>query len=325
MIRHLGPEAANNLQRRLREGFFDKYLSGDTILDIGYRGGDPNSEPITDKAIGIELDYPGYDGKTLPFREASQDAVFASHVLEHIKDWAAALADWYRVLKVRGFMVIAVPHRDLYERKATPPSRFNPDHKRFYTPASLLREVEETLPAGGYRIRLLKDVDEGFDYTIPPERHAAGSYEIELVIEKIEIPEYADTLRPSPAADDVVACYAALVQKAIRAHQGGRPSDVCHIQAVLSRLPLPLFPVLAQELREMRSGMESDDALLQEVRWVMEPVLQRVPFDEEWYFKAYPDVAKAALADPNVSSQNHFVRHGYFEGRAPGASDPIFE
>jgi hypothetical protein len=54
-------------------------------------------------------------------------------------------------------------------------------------------------------------------------------------------------------------------------------------------------------------------------------VLQRVPFDEEWYFKAYPDVAKAALADPNVSSQSHFVRHGYFEGRAPGASDPIFE
>src|SRR5713101_7279892 len=97
MSRHLGPEAAKNLDRRERERFFDKYLSGEAILDIGYRGGDPHSQPITDKAIGIDLDYPGYDGKTLPFPEASQDAVFASHVLEHIEDWGSALADWYRV------------------------------------------------------------------------------------------------------------------------------------------------------------------------------------------------------------------------------------
>jgi predicted SAM-dependent methyltransferase len=53
----------------------------------------------------------------LPFPDASQDTVFASHVLEHIEDWAASLVDWYRVLKIGGYMVIAVPHRDLYERK----------------------------------------------------------------------------------------------------------------------------------------------------------------------------------------------------------------
>ena len=217
MARHLGPEAARNFDRRRREGFFETYLSGSAILDIGYRGEDPTTEPITESAIGIDLGYPGYDGNTLPFPDASQDAVFASHVLEHIEDWAASLADWYRVLKIGGHMVIAVPHRDLYERKATLPSRFNLDHKRFYTPASLLNEIEEALPVGGYRIRSLRDIDEGFDYAVPPDRHAAGCYEIELVLQKIKIPEYGEALRASAIDEDVVAFYATLVQKALRA------------------------------------------------------------------------------------------------------------
>jgi len=107
------------------------------------------------------------------------------------------------VLKIGGHLVIAVPHRDLYERKPTLPSRFNTDHKRFYTPGLLLKEIEEALPVGGYRIRSLRDIDEGFDYTIPPERHAAGCYEIELVLQKLQIPEYAETLRASPIDADV--------------------------------------------------------------------------------------------------------------------------
>jgi hypothetical protein len=39
MATHPGPEAAKNLDRRLREGFFENYLSGDAILDIGSKGG----------------------------------------------------------------------------------------------------------------------------------------------------------------------------------------------------------------------------------------------------------------------------------------------
>jgi hypothetical protein len=50
MTRYLGPEAARNLDRRPREDFIEKYLSGNAVLDIGYRGADPECQPITEKA-----------------------------------------------------------------------------------------------------------------------------------------------------------------------------------------------------------------------------------------------------------------------------------
>src|SRR5438874_8079813 len=191
-MRNIGPEAARSYQRRVESGFFAKYLSGENILDIGYRGADRTSVPIVVNAIGIDLDFPGYDGVHLPFADNSQDTVFSSHCYEHIGDYGVALRDWYRVLRVGGYMVVFVPHKYLYERKSTVPSFFNSDHKRFYTAASLLREFEESLPTNGFRIRHLADNDFGFDYPTPIGQHARGCYEIELVIEKIERPDYSD-------------------------------------------------------------------------------------------------------------------------------------
>ena len=61
---------------RLLNGFFRKYMSGPVILDVGYRGGRPNAVPIFPHAVGVDLDYPGYDGNTLPFEDRSVDTVF---------------------------------------------------------------------------------------------------------------------------------------------------------------------------------------------------------------------------------------------------------
>ena len=188
--RLVGEEARKANPERLRNGFHDAYLSGGAILDIGYRGYRDDVVPIVPGAIGVELDYPGYDGVTLPFPAESQDGVFASHCLEHIEDFQNALRDWFRVLKVGGYLVIMVPHKFLYEKRADLPSRFNADHKRFYTPASLMAEVEVSLRPNTYRLRRLVDNDAGFDYTIPPALHSGGCYELELVIEKIAMPEW---------------------------------------------------------------------------------------------------------------------------------------
>jgi SAM-dependent methyltransferase len=317
MQRRVGPEAASNFERRRREGFFEKYLSGEAVLDIGYRGGDPASEPITDNAIGVDLDFPGYDGKTLPFDERTQDAVFASHVLEHIEDPIRALADWYRVLKIGGYLVIAVPHRDLYERKATLPSRYNADHKRFYTPASLLDEIEEALPVAGYRIRMLRDIDDGFDYTIPPSRHATGCYEIELVLQKIKVPGYADQLRPSPLDGATVTFFASVLAQALKALRRGDRAAVQKTHETLSALPLPSFSALRWEIERLVGPLADNSELASDVWVVLRPLIALVSFDADWYLRNNPDVARSASGDPSSSARSHFILHGYREGRAP--------
>jgi SAM-dependent methyltransferase len=169
--------------------FFSRFMRGEG-LDIGYSGYIENVVPILPKATGVDMNYPGYDGRTLPFADNSQDYVYSSHCLEHIDDYVNAIREWYRVAKVGGHIVTVVPHKFLYEKKEQLPSNWNGDHKRFYTPASLLHEFEQALEPNSYRVRFLEDGDTGFDYSIPPEQHSGGEYEITLVIQKIEKPNW---------------------------------------------------------------------------------------------------------------------------------------
>jgi len=182
----LAPEAArSNDKRNQPGGFYDKFCAG-IGLDVGYKGvGVKNPEPIPG-CIGVDTGYPGYDGKTLPFPENAVDFVFSSHVLEHIEDPLQAIKDWVRV--ARSTVVIIVPHQFLYEKRKGLPSRFNQDHKRFYTPGKLLSEIEQALAPNSYRVLYLRDNDEDFNYKLGPDKHSDGSYEIECVIKKIEMP-----------------------------------------------------------------------------------------------------------------------------------------
>ncbi len=189
-MRKVGEESSKTHENKQKSGFYAKYMSG-SGLDVGYAGYIPGVNPILETAIGVDLNYPGYNGTILPFADNSQDYVYNSHCLEHIKDWSTAITEWFRVLKPHAHLIIVVPHKYLYEKKAYLPSRWNEDHKRFYTPGSLLNEIECTLTPNSYRIRLLEDGDAGFDYTIPPEKHSSGQYEITLVIQKINPPTWS--------------------------------------------------------------------------------------------------------------------------------------
>lgn len=184
----VGEESSKSYLNKINNGFFDKYMIG-CGLDIGFAGYIPNVQPILN-SLGIDTNYPGYDGRTLPFPDNSQDYVYSSHCLEHIADYKQAIQEWYRVVRVGGHIVTVVPHKYLYEKKQNLPSRWNEDHKRFYTPASLLQEFEQALEPNSYRVRLLEDGVTDFDYSIGPESHSSGEYEITLVIEKIVKPTW---------------------------------------------------------------------------------------------------------------------------------------
>lgn len=186
----LGEETAKNHERRKVNGDYLKYFKGKGI-DVGYRGYRSDIKPVAN-SIGVDTDYPGYDGVHLPFDDESLDFVHSSHCLEHIPTISLpkTFEEWFRVLKVGGYMIITVPHQFLYEKRTNLPSRYNLDHKRFYTPFKLMWEVEMNLKPNTYRVRRLMDNDLNYDYDIPPEKHPYGCYEIELIIEKIKPPEW---------------------------------------------------------------------------------------------------------------------------------------
>ena len=184
-------EAGRCYRTRVRNGFLARWCGGPVVLDVGYSGYDnPDRKAALPHAIGIDLDTPGYDGTRLPFDDGSVDTVFSSHCLEHILHDHAAIRDWYRVLKVGGFVVCMVPSQALYERKRFLPSRWNDDHKRMYTVSSLAESVERALDVNSYRVRHLAENDQYYDYSRGPHLHSDGAMEIELVIEKIVPPAW---------------------------------------------------------------------------------------------------------------------------------------
>jgi len=187
--RPVGQESRKTYAEKIKNGFFRKFLSGQKVLEIGYRGYLAEEVvPIVPQAIGVDRDYPGYDGVTLPFEDGSIDGIYSSHCFEHIPQGIEVLRDWYRVLRVGGFIVLIVPHQHLFEKKKHWPSLSNPDHAHFYTSGSLLTLIEQAFDPNSYRIRSLIENDDGYDYSLPPGAPCEGSYEIEVVIEKIDKP-----------------------------------------------------------------------------------------------------------------------------------------
>jgi SAM-dependent methyltransferase len=65
------------------------------------------------KSFGAESNRADYYGHAcrLPFHDHALDYVVASHVLEHVANPVAALAEWYRVVRPGGIIYLVVPHR----------------------------------------------------------------------------------------------------------------------------------------------------------------------------------------------------------------------
>jgi SAM-dependent methyltransferase len=178
-------EAERGFKERLETGFWDAFVRDGSVVDVGYKGGSPDAEPIFSAAIGLDMDTPGYDGRNFPFADDSVGTVHASHLLEHIADYQFFLQDAMRVLRPGGTLILMLPLMQAYEHKLTPPSRFNGDHRRFYTAARLCAEIESSLPRSSYRLLHLKERFNMADLARDESIHAQGPfYEIECVLEK---------------------------------------------------------------------------------------------------------------------------------------------
>lgn len=175
-------ETAKAHARRVREGFFEKYCIG-RGLDIGYGG-----DLLCRNCIGWDLEHG--DAQCLDgIADESMDFVYSSHALEHVTDAREALRNWYRVVKRRGYLILFLPDRDLYEKKPALPSRWNPDHKRFFLldrdeppdTLGILPMIDRIIPAA--RVVSARRCTEG--HTISdPNIHSDGEYSLEVIVRK---------------------------------------------------------------------------------------------------------------------------------------------
>jgi Methyltransferase domain len=181
-------EAGRTFREKLNNGFFSAYMAGEVIIDVGFRGGHGDAVPILPHAIGVDLDFPGYDGTRLPFTDESVDTVYSSHMLEHVPDYRATMRDWQS--RRENWRVHRSPPISLREeaQPAFPPERGS--QALLYPPATLLGEFETSLEQDTYRVGHLRDSDENYTHHTGLEAHAGGGYEIELVVQRIDKPPW---------------------------------------------------------------------------------------------------------------------------------------
>jgi predicted SAM-dependent methyltransferase len=120
------------------------------------------------------------------------DTVYNSHLLEHLDRPVIAIMNWMRILKPGGHLIICVPHRDLYERKKTLPSKWNLDHKFFILPdteeepdtKSLMHLIE--VGCKQYQWELVAmDIHDSCTNHDKPEEHGDGEFQIQAIIKRL--------------------------------------------------------------------------------------------------------------------------------------------
>jgi SAM-dependent methyltransferase len=131
----IGGGTSRSIQRRILDSrFATRYFVGDG-LDVG---GGPDSLALFHELFPlirniIIYDSPQGDAQKLAnVDDESFNFLYSSHCLEHVRDPEEALANWIRVVRRGGHLVVSVPDEDLYEQGVWP-STFNTDHKITFT------------------------------------------------------------------------------------------------------------------------------------------------------------------------------------------------
>lgn len=94
------------------------------------------------------------------FASQSVDFVFSSHLIEHIVETKKALKEWYRVVKNNGYLILYVPHKELYPNVGKEGA--NPDHKHDFMPDDIVSLMKEV---GGWDLVRNETRSEGREYS----------------------------------------------------------------------------------------------------------------------------------------------------------------
>lgn len=208
---------SRSMKRRILAG--QPYFTGNG-LDVG--GG---SDPLARYAalLGFDScrnwDLPDGDAQYLAsVPDDTYDFLFSSHSLEHMVDPNVALANWIRVVRSGGHLVVVVPDEELYEHLHWP-SHFNGDHKwsfTIYRGAPLLPKSVNVLDLltplwNSVEIIKIERIEEGFRYDLGDIDQTALETEpaecsIEIVLRKKQCGPSAGSKQTFPSFTSLADC-----------------------------------------------------------------------------------------------------------------------
>jgi len=178
----LNPEVrANNVKesskartRREQAGFFEKYCQGQGI-DIGHGG-----DKLLPECLG--WDFEDGDAEEMAgVTDQSFNFVYSSHNLEHLYNVEKALLNWWRILKAGGYLILFLPHRDLFEKRRTLPSSVH-DHRHYFMPDA--DDPPDTIGVSPLINRLLPGAEIVYCATCDELNDLGQEYSIEVVVRK---------------------------------------------------------------------------------------------------------------------------------------------
>ena len=128
-------ECSKSMTRRLRDDRFTNWYFVGSGIDIGGR-----PDPLTahrasfPKISAVDIwDIDDGDAQFMAgVPDERYDFVHSSHCLEHLRDPAEGLRNWFRIVKPGGHLIVTIPDEDMYEQGIWP-STFNTDHKWTFT------------------------------------------------------------------------------------------------------------------------------------------------------------------------------------------------
>lgn len=148
-----------------------KVLPGRHIMAIDPRRDAPFAVPMECEKLDL-------------FSDGGVDCVFSSHFLEHIEDYKAALAEWWRVLTPGGHLCLYLPHKDLYPNIGQPGA--NPDHKHDFLPEDITEAMKEVAWKSGKGWRQVRNEvrDKDREYSFWQVYEKRSTVECEEYVEK---------------------------------------------------------------------------------------------------------------------------------------------
>lgn len=81
------------------------------------------------------------DARQLPFDDYSVDTLYSSHLLEDFEVWTPVLAEWRRVVKPGGHLIILVPDRELFQAALAKGQCPNDFHRHESKPGELTEHL----------------------------------------------------------------------------------------------------------------------------------------------------------------------------------------